>query len=107
MSIALALIPLSYSVARSLLRGDVGVDVIALVSMAGALVLREYLAGAVIALMLSGGNALEALAVRRARRELTSLLERAPKVAHRRRADELQEVIDVAVILNALRALRA
>lgn len=92
LSIVLALIPLSYSVARSLLRGDVGVDVIALVSMAGALVLGEYLAGAVIALMLSGGNALEALAVRRARRELTSLLERAPKVAHRRRGDELEEV---------------
>lgn len=92
LSIALALIPLSYSVARSLLRGDVGVDVIALVSMGGSLVLGEYLAGAVIALMLSGGNALEALAVRRARRELTSLLERAPKVAHRRRGDELEEV---------------
>jgi heavy metal translocating P-type ATPase len=92
LSIAFALIPLSYSVARSLLRGDVGVDVIALVSMGGALVLGEYLAGAVIALMLSGGNALEAIAVRRARRALTSLLERAPKVAHRRRGEELEEV---------------
>jgi heavy metal translocating P-type ATPase len=92
LSIAFALIPLSYSVARSLLHGDVGVDVIALVSMGGSLILGEYLAGAVIALMLSGGNALEALAVRRARRELTSLLERAPKVAHRRSGNELEEV---------------
>jgi heavy metal translocating P-type ATPase len=92
LSIAFALIPLSYSVARSLLRGDVGVDAIALVAMGGSLILGEYLAGAVIALMLSGGNALEALAVRRARRALTSLLERAPKVAHRRRGEELEEV---------------
>ena len=92
LSVAVALIPLSYSVARSLLRGDVGVDVIALVAMGGALVLGEYLAGAVIALMLSGGNALEAIAVRRARKALTSLLERAPKVAHRRRGEELEEV---------------
>jgi cation transport ATPase len=62
LSIAFALIPLSYSVARSLLRGDVGVDVIALVSMGGSLILGEYLAGAVIALMLSG-DPVRALAV--------------------------------------------
>ena len=42
---ALLLVPLTVSVARSLRRGDVGVDAIALVSMAGALVLGEYLAG--------------------------------------------------------------
>lgn len=91
-SIAVALAPLSYSVIRSLLRGDVGVDIIALVAMGGSLVLGEYLAGAVISLMLTGGGALEAVAVRRARRELTALLQRAPKVAHRRRGQELEEV---------------
>ncbi len=91
-AIALALVPLTWSVARSLARGDVGVDAIALVAMAGALALGEYLAGAVIALMLSGGNALEAAAGRRARRELTALLQRAPRIAHRRRGDKLEEV---------------
>ena len=89
---ALALIPLSWSVARSLARGDVGVDAIALVAMAGALALGEYLAGAVVALMLSGGNALEAAASRRARRELTALLQRAPRIAHRRRDGRLEEI---------------
>ena len=57
--------------------------------MAGALALGEYLAGAVVALMLAGGNALEESANRRARRELTALVERAPRsalVAARRRA---------------------
>ena len=88
----LALIPLSWSVARSLVRGDVGVDAIALVAMAGALALGEYLAGAVVALMLSGGNALEAAASRRASRELTALLQRAPRIAHRRREGRLEEV---------------
>jgi heavy metal translocating P-type ATPase len=78
---ALLLIPLTLSVTRSLLRGDVGVDAIALVSMAGALALGEYLAGAVVALMLAGGNALEAAANRRARRELTALVARAPRTA--------------------------
>src|SRR5262245_50893525 len=58
-SVAAMLVPLTWSVARSLARGDVGVDAIALVSMAGALALGEYAAGAVVGLMLAGGNALE------------------------------------------------
>lgn len=53
---------------------------IALLAMASALATGVYLAGAVVALMLSGGNALEASASRRARRELTALLERAPRM---------------------------
>ena len=89
---ALLLVPLTVSVARSLRRGDVGVDAIALVSMAGALVLGEYLAGAVIALMLAGGNALEERANGRARRELTALVERVPRVALMRRGGDLVEV---------------
>ena len=89
---ALLLVPLSASVGRSLLRRDVGVDAIALVSMAGALALGEYAAGAVVALMLAGGNALEAHAHGRARRELTSLVERAPHTALVRRNGEPVEV---------------
>jgi heavy metal translocating P-type ATPase len=89
---ALLLVPLTVSVAQSLLRRDVGVDAIALVSMAGALALGEYLAGAVVALMLAGGNALEERADRRAARELTSLVERAPRTALVRRDTELVEM---------------
>src|SRR5947209_19124232 len=66
-TVALMLVPLSWSVLRSLVHGDLGVDVIALIAMAGALALGEYLAGAVIALMLAGGNALEKAASARAR----------------------------------------
>ena len=58
---------------------EVGVDVIALLAMAGSLLLGEYLAGAVIALMLSGGGMLELYAAGRARKELSGLLERAPR----------------------------
>jgi heavy metal translocating P-type ATPase len=89
---ALLLGPLAVSVLRSLMRRDIGVDAIALVAMAGALALGEYLAGAVVALMLAGGNALEEAANRRARRELTALVDRAPRVALVRRGDELLEV---------------
>jgi heavy metal translocating P-type ATPase len=82
---AALLIPLTWSVIGSLRRGDIGVDVIALLAMAGALVLGAYLAGAVIAVMLSGGNALEAYASRRAGLELTRLLQHAPRRASIRR----------------------
>ena len=91
-TVALMLVPLTVSIVRTLAAGRVGVDAIALVAMAGALAVGQYLAGAVIALMLSGGNALEASASRRARRELTALLERMPTVAHRRAAGGWEEV---------------
>jgi len=91
-AVTVMLVPLAWSVARSLLHRDVGVDAIALVSIAGALALGEYAAGAVIALMLAGGNALEEAAGRRARRELTMLVERAPRVAQRRRGASVEEV---------------
>jgi heavy metal translocating P-type ATPase len=91
-TIAGTLIPVTWSVARSLARGDVGVDVIALLAMAAALVGGELLAGSVVAVMLLGGNALEAFAAGRAERELTALLRRAPRVAHRRDGGTWEEV---------------
>ncbi len=89
---AIVLVPLVWSVARSILSGDVGVDAIAIVAIAGALALGEYVAAAVVALMLAGGNALEESATRRARRELRALVERAPKIAHRRTGTIVEEV---------------
>lgn len=89
---AMLLVPLTVSVGRSLLRRDVGVDAIALVAMAGALAMHQYLAGGVIALMLGGGNALEEAANRRARRELTALVQRAPRTALVSRGDRLVEI---------------
>ncbi len=96
-TVALMLIPLSWSVARALMAGDLGVDLIALLAMAGALALGEYLAGAVIALMLAGGNALEEFASARARRELTALVDRVPRLA-RRHAEQGWEEIPIAEV---------
>jgi heavy metal translocating P-type ATPase len=88
----IGLLPLVYSVAADLLNRETGVDIIALLAMAGALALGEYLAGAVIALMLSSGQSLEGYADARARRELSSLVERAPRVVHRYSEGELSSV---------------
>ena len=75
-----------------LVEHSLGVDTIALVAMVGALVLGQELAGAVIGLMFTGGASLEAIASRRARRELTALIQRAPKTAHLRVGEGLDEV---------------
>jgi cation transport ATPase len=69
LTVAVGLVPLAGSVARALWRREPGVDLIALLAMAGALALGEVLAGAVIAVMLASGRLLEAYAAGRARRE--------------------------------------
>ncbi len=64
-------------------QGRLGVDVIAVLALAGSLAVGEYLAGALIALMLATGRVLEERAGARAQRELRALLERAPRLVHR------------------------
>jgi cation transport ATPase len=91
-AVAVTLPALAWSVGRALAARRIGVDVIALLAMVGSLALGEYLAGAVIALMVTGGEALEAAAGRRARRELTALVDRAPRHAHRLRGGAIEEV---------------
>src|SRR5271167_1624180 len=83
---------LAVSMLRDLLAGRLGVDAIALVSMSAAIALRQPLAGAVVALMYSGGNVLEDIAVARAEHGLRSLLDRAPRVAHRRTKESIEDV---------------
>jgi heavy metal translocating P-type ATPase len=92
-AVAVLLVALVLDVLRTLVRERrIGVDLIALVAMAGALALGEYFAGAVIALMFSGGQSLETIASRRAKRELTALVSRAPRTAHVRRGSALVEI---------------
>ncbi len=76
-----------WSAAESLRRGRLGVDVIALLALAGAIAVGELLAAAVIAVMLTSGRTLEAWADERARHDLNALLARAPRTARRYRAD--------------------
>ena len=67
---------------RDLLRGHAGLDILAVIAMIATLAVGEYVAALIIVLMLSGGEALEDVAARRARRELSALLERSPQHAH-------------------------
>src|SRR6202171_3656363 len=98
---------LAVSIARDLLSGRFGVDAIALVSMSAALALGQPLAGAVVALMYSGGNVLEDIAVARAEHDLRSLVDRAPRQAHRRVCDRIEEVPISAVAVGDQLLVRA
>ena len=77
---------------RSLARGEVGLDIVAALSMSAALTFGETLAAAVVAVMYSGGTFLESFAEGRARREMRDLLARVPRTATRHRNGGLEEV---------------
>ena len=92
-AVVLLALELAVEVARTvILEHHLGVDTIALVAMAGSLALEQELAGVIVGLMFSGGAALEDIASTRARRELTALMQRAPKVAQRRVGDCIEQV---------------
>ncbi|MDQ2699197.1 MAG: heavy metal translocating P-type ATPase, partial [Actinomycetota bacterium] len=85
---------------RDVLKGHVGLDILAVVAMVATLAVDEYVASLIIVLMLSGGEALEDFAQRRAKRDLTALLDRSPRIAHvlaRGDAPTLAEAEDVPV----------
>jgi len=77
---------------RSLWRGEMGLDIVAALSMSAALLFGETLAAAVVALMYSGGTFLESFAEGRARREMRDLLARVPRTATRHQNGSLEEV---------------
>jgi heavy metal translocating P-type ATPase len=91
-TLVLGTLPPIYRMLRDIFSGHYGIDIIAITAILGSFFLHQYLAGGVILLMLSGGEALEAYALRRARRELSSLISLAPSVAHKRVGGELLDI---------------
>ncbi|MEV4603381.1 heavy metal translocating P-type ATPase [Amycolatopsis sp. NPDC049253] len=87
-----ALAPTAWWVARDLRARRWGADSLAVLALASTLAVGEFLAGAVIAVMVATGRMLESGARRRAGRDLTALLDRAPRVAHVRAGSELRSV---------------
>jgi heavy metal translocating P-type ATPase len=93
-ALALGGLPLVATLAGRLVRADFSSDLLAGISIVTAVILGEYLAGTLVVLMLSGGQTLEAYAVRRASSSLLALARRMPTIAHRKQGGEL---IDVAL----------
>ena len=86
------LLALLAEIVTSLRSGDLGLDIVAALSMTAALAVGENLAAAIVALMYAGGQYLESYAERAARREMTALLSRVPRTAVIHRDGQLAEV---------------
>jgi heavy metal translocating P-type ATPase len=91
-ALALGGTPLVWKLLRLTLRGEFGSDLLAGVSIVTAVALGEYLAGTLVVLMLSGGQTLEAYAVRSASSVLEALARRMPSIAHRRLDGRTEDV---------------
>ena len=103
---AAGIIGLAASVAaviKGIVHRTAGVDVLALVAIAGALATGEYLAAALVAVMLGTGTVLDQWAEASARRELTMLLARSPRYAHIVTDESVQQVgVDEVVVGSTL-----
>ena len=85
-------VPLVVSLTLKLVRRQFGSDLLAGISIVSSVLLGEYLAGALVVLMLSGGQAIEAFALGRASSVLRALARRMPLLAHRRVNDHVAEI---------------
>jgi heavy metal translocating P-type ATPase len=85
-------VPLVFGLISKLARGEIGADLLAGISIVTAAVLGEYLAGAIVVLMLAGGEALEQYALQRASSVLRALAARMPSIAHRKSPGGIEAV---------------
>jgi len=84
--------PLVWELLRKLMHRQFGSDLLAGISIVTSILLGEYLAGTLVVLMLSGGEALEAYAVRSASSVLQALARRMPTIAHRKSAAQIEDI---------------
>ena len=98
-TLALGGLPLIYDLLGKLLKREFGSDLLGGISIITSVLLGEYLAGSIIVLMLSGGEALESYALASASSVLAALAKRVPSVAHRKHGLDIADVAlaDVAV----------
>jgi len=101
-AIAGASVPLLLSLAQQVFKGNFSVDILALLSIVTSLVLGQYWVAAIVVLMLSGGQALEGFATRRASSVLNALAKRMPQTAHRAGTAVEDVSIDTIVVGDEL-----
>lgn len=87
-------VPLTIDVIKGAIKARGGADLLAAMSIIAAVAMGEWLVAAIIVLMLSGGEALEDAASKRASATLDALAKRSPTVAHRLRGESLSSGTD-------------
>jgi len=92
-------LPLIWQLSLRLLKLEFGSDLLGGIAIVTSVLLGEYLAGTILVLMLSGGQALESYALRSASSVLAALAKRMPSIAHRKSDSGIEDValVDVAV----------
>jgi heavy metal translocating P-type ATPase len=105
-ALAVGGLPLVWGLLAKLLAGTFGSDLLAGISIVTSILLGEYLAGVLVVLMLSGGEALESRAVSRAGDVLNALARRMPTMAHKKTTAGLTDValaeVDVGDVIVVL-----
>lgn len=91
-ALAIGGLPLVIELAMKALRRDFGSDLLGGIAIVTSVLLGEYLAGSIIVLMLSGGEALESYALRSASSVLAALAKRVPAIAHRKSEAQIDDV---------------
>ncbi|HEV3145722.1 MAG TPA: heavy metal translocating P-type ATPase, partial [Gemmataceae bacterium] len=104
-ALALGGTPLIIELIVKLFRREFGADLLAGISIVTSVWLEQYLAGTLVVLMLSGGQALEAFAIRRASSALQALAKRMPSVAHRKAGGQIADVALDAIAIGDLLAV--
>ena len=91
-ALAVGGIPILVTLGKKLWIREFGSDLLAGISILASVLMGQYLVGAIIVLMLSGGAALEQFATRRASSVLDGLAKRMPQIAHRQRGTSVEDV---------------
>ena len=92
LALTLGGIPLVWELLVKLANRQFGSDLLAGISIVTSVLLGEYLAGTLVVLMLSGGEALESYAVRSASSVLAALAKRMPTIAHRKQDSTIEDI---------------
>lgn len=95
-------VPLIYDLLKKMIAFQFGSDILAGISIVSSIFLDEYLAGALVVLMLSGGLTIENYAIRKASKVLEALAKRAPKIAHRKRNGKIEDIPVEEILVDDL-----
>jgi heavy metal translocating P-type ATPase len=94
LALGLGGLPMLYQLTRRILRLEFGADLLGGIAIVTSVILGEYLAGTILVLMMSGGQALESYALGSANSVLAALAKRMPSLAHRKSDSG---IVDVAL----------
>lgn len=85
-------VPLIFGILSKIWAKNFGADMLAGISIITAIFLEQYLAGALVVLMLSGGEAIENFSIKTASKVLDALAKRAPSIAHMKQGDHVNDI---------------